>query len=706
MELRRDILWRVYLCFLGMVLICVAVLGRVFFIQHVQGKYWRALSDSLHQKYVDLSAERGTIYSEDGNMLSTSVPYFNIYIDFDADGLREKAGKRFKENIDSLSLCLAGLFHDQSSATYKKQLLQGYKQEDRYYLLQKNISFEQYRQLRSFPLVRQGRNKSGFIIDESSRRLNPFGLLANRTIGLSRDNAQNVGLERTYDSLLRGENGRRLVRYLNAGTYIPVEGYEIDPENGKDILTTIDVNTQDIAEHALLSMMIENECEHGTCVVMETSTGKIKAMANLGRQPDGSYWEDLNYAIRASEPGSTFKLATLLSLLDDHEIKLSDHLNIEGGTWKIGTRTVHDAEKQEISDVTVEQAFEHSSNVGMAKLVVAHYAQHPQQFVDHLKKLHLNEITGIDLAGETTPIIKSPKSRTWSASTLPWMAFGYEVLVSPLQTLTLYNAVANNGRMMKPYLVNSIQYAGGVDRQTMPVVMMDKICSEETLAELKTCLEGVCVKGTAKSAFKNSFYTVAGKTGTALVANGNRGYADHIYQSSFAGYFPAEHPRYTCIVVIKNKPFAKKYLGAAVAGPVFREVADKLMSMEAIRPDSNSAMSYTSILKKDSAAYYYAGSTDEIKNILHTLQMPYADSSGNKKWAGVYREQDHPVVKARNEESKQVPDVKGMGLKDALFLLESKDIHVTARGRGKVKLQSIPPGTIVSKNQKLILDLN
>jgi cell division protein FtsI (penicillin-binding protein 3) len=689
-----------------MVLICIAVLGRAFFIQNVQGKYWRALSDSLHQKYVDLSAERGTIYSEDGNMLSTSVPYFNIYIDFDADGLREKNGKRFKDNLDSLSLCLANLFRDQSAAAYKKQLLRGFKADDRYYLLHRNLSFNQYKQLRSFPLVRQGRNKSGFIIDASSKRLNPFGLLANRTIGLSRDNAQNVGLERTYDSLLRGENGRRLVRYLNAGTYIPVEGYEIDPENGKDILTTIDVNTQDIAENALLSMMLENECEHGTCIVMETATGKIKAMANLGRQSDGTYWEDLNYAIRASEPGSTFKLATLLSLLDDHEVKLSDHLNIEGGTWKIGTRTVHDAEKQEVSDLTVEQAFEHSSNVGMAKLVVAHYSQHPQQFVDHLKKLRLNEVTGIDLAGETLPIIKSPKSRTWSASTLPWMAFGYEVLISPLQTLTLYNAVANNGKMMKPYLVNAVQFAGGVDRQTQPVVLIDKICADETLAELKTCLEGVCLKGTAKSAFKNCFYSVAGKTGTALVANGNRGYADHIYQSSFAGYFPAGHPRYTCIVVIKNKPFAKKYLGALVAGPVFREVADKLMSLEALTPDSNQLAAYTWLMKKDSSAYYYAGATEEIKKILYTLQMPFSDSSGDKKWSGVYREKEQPLVKAKNEESRQVPDVKGMGLKDALFLLESGNIQVLTKGSGKVKQQSITPGTLVSKNQKLILELN
>ena len=268
---------------------------------------------------------------------------------------------------------------------------------------------------------------------------------------------------------------------------------------------------------------------------------------------------------------------------------------------------IHDAEKQEVSDVSVEEAFEHSSNVGMAKLVMAHYAQHPQQFVDHIKKLRLNQVTGVDLAGETSPIIKSPQSKTWSASTLPWMAFGYEVLISPLQTLTLYNAVANSGKMMKPYLVNSVQYAGGIERQNQPVVLMDKICSDETLSELKTCLEGVCVRGTAKSAFKNTFYPVAGKTGTALVANGNRGYADHIYQSSFVGYFPANQPRYTCIVVIKNKPFSKKYLGALVAGPVFREVADKLMSMDAMSPDSTQLASYTELLKKDSTAYYYAG---------------------------------------------------------------------------------------------------
>src|SRR5258708_6362601 len=292
MEVKRDILWRVYLCFLGIVALSLGGLGKVFYIQHAQGAYWRGLSDSLHQKFIELDAERGTIYSEDSSMLSTSIPYFNVYIDFGADGLREKNGRRFTDNLDSLSLCLANLFHDQSAAAYRRDLLKGYRTNDRYYLLQSNVSFEKYQQLRSFPLVRQGRNKSGFIAEVNNKRLNPFGLLANRTIGLARANAQNVGLERTYDTLLKGEVGRRLVRYIAGGTYIPVEGYEIESENGKDIITTLDVNIQDIAENALLKELTENEAEHGTCIVMEVATGKIKAIANLGRQSDGTRSEE------------------------------------------------------------------------------------------------------------------------------------------------------------------------------------------------------------------------------------------------------------------------------------------------------------------------------------------------------------------------------------------------------------------------------
>lgn len=701
MEVKRDILWRVYLCFIGITILCLVVLGKAFYIQRVQGSYWRSLSDSLHQKFIELDAERGTIYSEDSSMLSTSIPTFNIYIDFGADGLREKNGRRFTENLDSLSLCLAGLFGDQSAQAYKKDLQHGYRTMDRYYLLHGGLSFDQYKKLRNFPLVRQGRNKSGFIAEVNNKRLNPFGLLANRTIGLARANAQNVGLERTYDTLLKGQMGKRLVRYIAGGTYVPVEGYEIESENGKDIVTTLDVNIQDIAENALLRGMTENEAEHGTCIVMEVATGKIRAIANLGRQSDGSYWEDLNYAIRATEPGSTFKLATMLTLLEDHKVRLTDNIDLEGGVWKVARRTVYDSEPHENKVFTIKQAFEISSNVGMAKLAWTNYAGNPNAFVAHLKKLLLDHPTGIDLVGETNPIVKTPKSRTWSATTLPWMAFGYEVLVSPLQTLTLYNAVANNGRMMKPYLVSAVQESGITVKENAPETMIEKICSDETLAKLKECLNGVVIEGTAKELFKGAFYKVAGKTGTALVANGSRGYADHIYQSSFAGYFPADHPMYSCIVVIKNKPFAKKYYGAAVAGPVFKELADKLMSS-----GSDPIEAPATPLTRDSAQFLYAGATRDMQRVTHALGVSYVDSAGKDEWSRLYTSNLQPVMNGETVSRQTMPDVKGMGLKDALYLLESMDLKVATRGRGKVRTQSIPPGAALKKNEPVSIQLN
>jgi cell division protein FtsI (penicillin-binding protein 3) len=703
LEVKRDILWRVYLCFLGIVLFSLLVLGRAFYIQQVQGNYWVSVSDSLRQKFVETEAERGTIFSEDGNMLSTSIPYFDIHIDFGADGLREKNGYRFKDNVDSLSVALSAFFKDKSSKEYKKELQKGYRNKDRYYLLKKNLTFEQYKVLRTFPLVKLGRNKSGFIAGVRNKRLNPFGLLANRTIGLARENAQNVGLERTYDSLLKGETGKKLVRFVGAGAYIPVEGYEIEPRHGKDIITTIDVNIQDIAENALLKMMIENEAAHGTCIVMEVKTGKIKAIANLGKLNDGNYWEDLNYAIRASEPGSTFKLATMIALLEDKHVTLDNHVNLEGGTWKVSRRTVYDSERHGLNEVTIKQAFEHSSNVGMAKLACAYYAKKPEDFIRHLKNLKLDQPTGIDLLGETRPIIKNPQSRTWSATTLPWMSFGYEVLVSPLQTLMLYNAVANNGTMMRPYLVNEIHQGGVTLEKKQPEVLVEEICSENTLQQLKACLEGVLTDGTGKS-LQSPDYKIAGKTGTALVANGNRGYADHIYQSSFAGYFPADDPQYSCIVVIKNKPFAKKYYGGAVAGPVFKEVADKLMAVSA---DKNQFLhERVQENKPDSSTYYYAGYTPAIREVFGRLHFSYHDSAGKNDWSRVYAYDYKPVVNKQEVVKKIMPDLKGMGLRDALYLLENMNLKVIVKGRGRVTSQSVPPGLTYPIHQPITIELN
>jgi len=686
------------------------IIGRVIYIQNAEGQYWIAQAREQQQRVVPIEADRGTIYSEDGSMLSTSIPFFDIYIDFGADGLREKNGKRFKDHVDSLAIRLSGFFKDQSGADYKRQLQAGYRKKNRYFLLKKNISFDQYKVLRTFPLIRQGRNKSGFIAEVKSKRLNPFGLLANRTIGLSREfidsdgkvKNTNVGLEKTYENLLKGESGSRLVRYLAGGIYVPVEGYEIEPENGSDIISTIDVNIQDIAENALLKMMNENECAFGTCIVMEIKTGKIKAIANLGRRANGTYWEDLNYAIRASEPGSTFKLATMLALLEDKHVTLTDRVNLEGGKWHVNRRTVYDSEHHGLQEVTVKEAFEHSSNVGMAKLTMNYYANNPLQFINHLKKLNFHQLSGLGLLGETSPIIKTPKSKTWSATSLPWMSFGYEVLVSPLQTLMLYNAVANEGKMLQPYLVSAIQKNGLVVQKKEPQILEQEICSEKTLKQLQECLFGVCNEegGTGFNLFKGAPYKVAGKTGTALVANGNRGYADHIYQSSFAGYFPADNPQYSCIVVIKNKPFARKFYGALVAGPVFKEVADKLYAMNA---DKNSHSSYA--LEKDSSAYYYAGATDDLKTVMGELNITYKDSVNENDWSRLYAVNFNPVLNVQSVAKSLMPDVKGMGLKDALFLLEKLNAKVIIKGRGKVKSQSSNPGAELAKNQVVTIEL-
>jgi cell division protein FtsI (penicillin-binding protein 3) len=515
------------------------------------------------------------------------------------------------------------------------------------------------------------------------KRLTPYQLLANRTIGLARANVPNVGLEATYDSVLKGTTGKRLVRYIAGGVMVPVEGAEIESENGKDVVTTVDVTIQDIAENALLKMMQENEAVTGTCIVMEVKTGKIKAMANLGLQKDGNYWEDYNYAITATEPGSTFKLATLMSLLEDHRVTLSDHVNREGGAWTVNGRTVHDAEHVDKSDVTVKEAFEASSNVGMAKLTYQAYERNPYPFLNHLRNWRMDSVTGIDLSGESHPVVKSPRNRSWSATTLPWMAFGYEVLVSPLQTLTLYNALANQGTMMKPYLVDQIRENGRVVKQFGPVVLRDKICSDATLAQLKQCLMGVVTdsEGTGKS-LHSSLYAFAGKTGTALVAVKGRGYQDHIYQSSFAGFFPADNPVYSCIVVIRNKPHAPMYLGAKVAGPVFREVSDRLYALYThgqgapVTPDSN--------------LIACSGSAAQLEPVLSVLDAK------PRGWT---------FIATDTGSAAKVPSLHGLGLKDALYLLENKGLKVSIQGRGKVIAQSVPPGENIKKGQTIYLQL-
>ena len=707
METKKDILWRSYLVYLLMVILGVAIFSKAFYIQTAEGSYWKSLSDSLHLEYREMDAERGTIYSEDGRMLSSSIPYFDIYLDFGAEGIQEKNGARFKSKLDSLSIELSSILGDGTPADYKRELVGVFNRQDRYHLLHRNIDFNQYQRLKSIKFIKDYKNKNGFIFIEKEKRIAPFGLLANRTIGLSREYldeggkliSSNVGLEKTYDSLLKGVIGKRLVRRIAGGAYVPVEGYEIEPQNGKDIITTLDINIQDIAEQALLKVMQENECTNGTCIVMEVKSGKIKAIANLGRKSDGAYVEDYNYAITRSEPGSTFKLMTMLAALEDQYINLSTKVNLEGGKWAFSGRTVFDSERHNHTDVTYQQAFELSSNVGMAKLAVTHYYKNPDKFIRHLERLHLNKPSGIDLVGESRSYIPNPSSKYWSNVTLPWMSFGYNISISPLQTLMVYNAVANGGKMMKPYLVNSIMKDGQPVQSFLPTVLENSICSDKTLAQLKQCLEGVVTNGTAKS-LNTPFYSIAGKTGTAMVANGNKGYSDHIYQSSFAGYFPANDPKYSCIVVIKNKPEAKKYYGAQIAGPVFREISDKLFTVDPILYTSYQHVKYA-----DSSKATWKGSDDDFKVIAKTVQMKYTDSVKSGKWTSVSAGNQTYIARDQSVQKNLMPDLAGFGLKDALSLLEKQQLQVVATGKGKVTAQSILPGTAIQRGQTVYLTL-
>lgn len=719
MEIRKDIQWRVSLSFLLMTVIGVVVIGKALYIQQAEGKYWRSMGDSLHQKFAPLIAERGSIYSEDGNILSTSVPIFDIYVDFAADGLTEKDGKRFKDNVDSLSICMAELFKDKTVTAYKKEMQLAYKNKDRYYPLKKKISFSEYIAMRDFPLVRQGKNKSGFIVDVRDKRINPYVLLANRTVGISRNNASKVGLEQSYDSFLRGTNGQRLMRYV-AGAYMPVEGLEVEPENGKDIVTTMDTYMQDVAESALMKMMVGNNSLHGTAIIMETATGKIKAIANLGqvKNEDGTakkdlngnsiYTEDLNYGVgKATEPGSIFKLATVIALMEDKYVDKNTIVDCEGGAKYFYGLRIKDSHLG-AHELTVKDAFLRSSNVAFAKLADQYYHSQPSKFTDHLHKFRLDTMTGIDIVATSgRPLIKKPTNkRSWYNTTIPYMAHGYEELVTPLHMLMLYNAVANNGKMMKPYLVNAIREYG-VDVKTFePTVLVDKICSDATLEQVKECLGAVVdsLHGTGHKVLFDTAYKIAGKTGTAVTALDNRGYnkGNKIYQASFIGYFPAQQPKYTMAVVIQNSNESRLIYGADVSGTVFKEISDKVYAKYLTNKK------YTAPAVSDTVPYNYYGLKSELNSILGTMKMSFADSSVGGYWRSMYVKNNAATLQQPSDiaGNTTIPNVVGMGLKDAVYMTENKGLKVTVTGRGRVISQSLPAGSIFKKGQAITLFLN
>ena len=448
--------------------------------------------------------------------------------------------------------------------------------------------------------------------------------------------------------------------------------------------------------------METSESLYGTCIVMETKTGKIKAIANLGRRPDGSYWEDDNYALRVTEPGSTIKLATLLAVLEKGSSKLDDLVEVGSAGHKVvGPRNINDAERAPKPVLSVRECFSHSSNVGMGTLAYKAFAQNPKEFREYLQRYHMDTRSPVDLSNIPRPQLSPLEKNKGGVMNMITMSFGYAIQVSPLHTLTLYNAVANNGKMMKPYLVNSIGQDGITIKQFEPTIMNESIAKPGVIAAAKESMEAVVTEGTGRIAFKDMPFAIAGKTGTAHVADGNIKYGAGVYQASFVGYFPANDPEYSCIVVIRTKPHAAIHYGGSLAGPVFKEVATKLYAMYVNQKSPNLYAA-----KKDSSTYFYAGNTNDIKNVYTTLNVDYTDSALKGNWSNVFAANYQPVIKTSTISKKVMPDVKGMGLKDALYLLESIGMKVSVKGKGKVVNQSIEAGSALSKEMKVMLELS
>ncbi len=707
---KKDILSRAYLVYIFMCIFAGAILYKICVIQFVEGDAWKAKADAFTIKVEETEAVRGNIFDVNGNLLATSLPYYEVAVDINAPGIDKKI---FKENRDSLAFALSDLFGDKTKKEYLKILNDARESGDRYVIIHRNVSYKDLQALKTFPIFKRGR-KGGLVTLQTNKRERPFQMLAARTIGLSRaDNGiKPVGLEGAFDTVLKGESGRRLKQKIAGDVWRPInDDSEVESKDGSDLFTTIDINIQDVAEHALLKTLIKNNASYGCVVLMEVKTGEVKAIANLtrGGQDSTAYYENLNYAIGyATEPGSTFKLASLLAVIDDYNVSLEEKVFVGNGEAIYFDRKMHDAHAPKSPTITVQEVFETSSNVGVSKVITKYYSKNPQQYVDKLKSFHLHEKLGLPIPGEGIPHIKEPKDKDWYKTTLPWMSYGYETLITPLQTLSLYNAVANNGRMVKPIFVREIQRNGAVVKKFGTEVISEQIVKKETIVKAKKMLEGM-VQNSPAVALKNLGFKVGGKTGTAQIAKKGGGYgneSNRLYQASFVGYFPAENPLYTCIVII-NSPSNGVYYAAAVAAPVFREIAEKVYSgsLDFIEPINQNP----ALLTKSPETI--KTQSKELAKVCTSFGIPNRNNVAGNKYASKSAGDSTKVNLVENNlesllKKGVVPNLQGLSAKDALYLLENNGFSVRLVGVGIVKKQSIEAGKKFNKGDKISLILS
>jgi cell division protein FtsI (penicillin-binding protein 3) len=703
MSIRTNILLRVYLAFGLILFFALAVVIQMYRLQFVQGTKWKSMASKLSTIYQNVEATRGNILSVDGSLLATSVPEYELHMDMFAGGIADD--KKFYEKVDSLAAKLAQLYPDRSAREYSRMLRDARKDSSRYELIRRKVTFQELKQIRKFPIFNMGKYKGGLIVLQQNKRILPFRSLAARTIGYKNENVKNpVGLEGAYAEYINGESGKRLMQRIAGGVYMPVNNgeEEIPARDGADIISTIDVNYQDVAQDALKKQLIKSQADHGCVVLMEVATGEIRAISNFTKTKSGEYREVYNYAISdANDPGSTFKLASYMTAFDQHKIDTNTLVDVEGGKYKMYykdkvLKTFTDAELGN-GVMTAKRAFEESSNVAVVKYIYSHYANNPREFTDNLYALHLNEKLVLQIPGEARPVVKNPSNKSWSKLTLPQMAYGYEMQITPLQMLTLYNGVANDGKMIGPIFVREIQRMGNTVEHFQARVINEKMCSDATLGKMKSMLEGVVLEGTGKTVIKNNLYSVAGKTGTAQLANGNAGYGvKKSYQASFCGYFPANHPKYSMIVVVNN-PTAGDYLAAKVAGPVFREIADRVYSSD-LRMNHNAPVR---VVGNTTMPKVKQGNMQALKQVYTKLGIKPLYASTN---TGVDTSNGLAFEEVKYKAG-TVPSVTGMGLSDALYVLGNAGYKTSVHGSGVVASQSVTAGSSIPKGSKITLEL-
>jgi cell division protein FtsI (penicillin-binding protein 3) len=688
-NIKKGIMWRVVFGMSAVVLFAIVVSFKMFTIQIVEGEKWLAMSDSTTIRRQNITPARGNIYSDDGSLLSTSMPIYEIR--WDATVVNKDT---FRVYVSDLAIELSSLFPEHTASYYSSMLKTARRDKNRYKLIRRKVDYHQQKAMAEMPIFRIGRYKGGFLPQLNTKRVKPAGELAHRTIGwYHNEQNQGVGLERSYDQDLGGVKGERLVQRISGGNRPLNDENLIEPQNGRDVHTTINIDFQEIAHRSLEKALIKHNAHHGSVVVMEVATGKIKAIANLKRTESGVYRELYNYAIGESyEPGSVWKVYSAMAAFEDGLINPEDSMDIMNGERDYFGKPMRDSDRGRFKKMSFKQAFARSSNVAFSSIVFDNYAQNPSKYISHLRKLDLDKTTGIEILGDAEPFLNHPESSTWSQLTLPWLAIGYENQHTALQLLTAYNGIINNGDMIKPRLVNEVTDAGLVVKDNNERVESKKVCSKETSAKIKELTAEVFLSGSA-SGVRSSVVSMGGKTGTAQIATKGQYQKSKIYNASFVGHFPADEPVYSVFVMV-NQPSNGQFYASSVAAPVFAEVAEKIFTISVKQKVDDTSTRFPN---------YTSGYYSDFKVLNSALNVELTQEVNNEVIA---MNAKTGKAKGLNIEDNKMPNVSGLGAKDAVYLLERYGLQAKMSGYGRVVEQSPTAGSRVTKNQHVYIRLN